>query len=205
MGTVVGRRIAAMAESSSTTASVAERARTKYSCGGISFIGLEMLGTAPTNRSGLGVSGYHVHTVAASIRDDGFSKHRYRDCTVVRVPEDKLAMFRDFNRRMCASDPLLPAFSPSMCFAMLTKNHLAHALKLYASGTAVLHGTSERLVANPRGRQLETQLKEGLACEVMRSELWSEDPEGMSALVGEDNMDSGSDMAESEVTVLQVV
>ena len=57
-------------------ASKAELARTKHANGGIQFIRVELLGTAPCNRSGLGVSGFHVHEVVASLKTDGLSRRR---------------------------------------------------------------------------------------------------------------------------------
>ena len=74
---------------------------------------------------------------------------------MVKVPEDKLDAFRAFNRRMCESDPLLPAFSPDMHYSLLAKNHFVHALKLYNSGTHLLHGTREPITPNPADKLLE--------------------------------------------------
>lgn len=122
----------------------------------------------------------------------------------MKVPTDKLDAFRAFNRRMCESDPLLPAFSTDMRYALLTKNHLVHALKLYTSGTHLLHGTREPIKPNPAYKLLEQHLSDGIACEVMREELWA-DEEGVQAIVGEDNMDASTDMAASEVEVLQAI
>ena len=111
------------------TSSIAERARAKWSTGGLQFIHLNMLGTIPWNRGRLGVSSFHVHEVVESIRSDGLSRHRYRDATVVRVPAQHLEEFRKFNRDMCDGDDQLPPFSAEMKYVLLTKNHLVHALK----------------------------------------------------------------------------
>ena len=187
------------------TASLAEKARSQFSSGGIQFIPVELLGTVPCNRSGLGVSGFHVHEVALSIKADGLSKRRYRDASVVKVPPSELDSFRAFNKRMCESDDLLPPFSPAMRYACLTKNHFVHALKLYRSGSTLLHGTRELIKPNPADKQLEQHLSEGVACEVLREELWGEDPKGLEAIVGEDNMDAAVEMAASEIEVLQAL
>ena len=105
-----------------STAAVAEKARSKWSVGGgLQTIPLDLLGTVPWNRGRLGVSSHHAHEVAGSIMADGFSRQRYRDATVVRVPEEALVEFRRFNKEMCEGDPQLPPFSPSMKFAALTK------------------------------------------------------------------------------------
>ena len=190
---------------SAPTATVAERARTKYSTGGIRFIKHELLGTHPLNRSGLGVSGFHVHEVVASIRTDGLSRRRYRDASVVKVPKKHLAAFLDFNKAMCQGDDLLPPFSSEMRYALLTKNHFGHAIKLYASGTHNLYGTKEPIKPNPGDAQLSQHLEEGIACEVFTEDLWDQDPEGMAAIIGEDNFDAATDLAASEIEVLQAL
>ena len=105
-----------------STASVAEAARAKWTLGGgVQTIAVDLIGTVPWNRGRLGVSSHHVHEVARSILVDGFSRQRYRDAIVVRVPDDALAEFRRFNREMCEGDPQLPPFSPTMKYAALTK------------------------------------------------------------------------------------
>ena len=187
------------------TASVAEAARARYTLGGVRFIPTHLLGTVPINRSGLGVSGFHVHEVVSSIAADGLSRRRYRDATVVKVPDTQLDTFRQFNRRMCESDDLLPPFSPAMAYALLTKNHLVHALKLFATASTPLNGTKEVIKPDPCDSQLSQHLSEGVACEVLREELWLDDPDAMAALIGEDNMDAATSLAASEVEVLQTL
>ena len=184
---------------------MAERARSRHSSSGIQFIQVDLLGTVPCNRSGLGVSGFHVHEVVASIRDQGLSRRRYRDCTVVRVPASKLEEFRKFNEEMCQGDDLLPAFSPNMKYALLTNNHFVCALKLFQSASALMNGTHEVIKPNRADVQLMTHLSEGVACEVMAEELWLEDKEGMEAIVGEDNLDAATDLPASEIEVLSTL
>ena len=200
-----GSPTAAVAPASAPTATHSERARARYTTGGVTFIHVDLLGTAPCNRSGLGVSGFHVHEVVASIQADGLSRRRYRDATVVKVPEKELDSFREFNRRMCEGDDLLPPFSPSMKYALLTKNHFVHAVKLFASGSSLLHATKEVIKPNPLDEQLRAHLSEGIACEVLREELWLAEPEAMAAMVGEDNMDAATNLAASEMEVLQTL
>ena len=60
--------------------------------------------------------------VAASILEDGFSESRYSDCVVVKVPENSLEDFREFNSQMSVACPLLPKHSASMTYAALTKH-----------------------------------------------------------------------------------
>ena len=52
---------------------------------------------------------------------DGFSENRYRECTVVKVPNQCLDAFREFNSQMSVACPLLPKHSPNMVYAALTK------------------------------------------------------------------------------------
>jgi hypothetical protein len=144
------------------TASAAERARSRWTTGGVQFVKIELLGTAPFNRSGMGVAGFHVHEVALSIKNEGFSRRRYRDATVVKVPAADLESFREFNRKMLQSDDLLPAFSPTMRYAMLTKNHLAHALKLFEAGNKQYSGTKETIKPNQKDEALMQHLSDGI-------------------------------------------
>ena len=183
-------------------ASLAAAARARHSTGGIQFIKAELLGTIPCNRSGLGLSGFHVHEVATSIKEDCLSRRRYREATVVRVPPHALDEFRASNKRMCESDDLLPPYSPEMRYACLTKNHFVSAVKLFASASAMLHGTRELIKPNPRDKQLQQHLQEGIACEVLREELWDSDEAGLMAIINEDNMDASVELATSETEVL---
>ena len=104
--------------------------------------------------------------------------------TVVKVPPGELEAFHKFNQHMCMSDALLPSFSSEMRYALLTKNHLAHAIKLYAGGAHLLHGTSEPIKPSPGDQSLQEHLSEGIFCEVSREETWA-DKEGMQAICGE--------------------
>ena len=184
------------------TASVAERARSKWSNSHLRYIPLDQLGTSPYNRGRLGVSSFHVHEVVTSIKNDGLSQHRYRDATVVRVPDESLAMFRKFNEQMCAADDKLPPFSPEMRYALLSKNHFVTALKLFKVGTVPAIGTGEVIRPSPQDKQLRRHLDEGVTCEVMDEGLWREDMEAMLAIIAEDNMNAAVTMGIHEMEVL---
>lgn len=67
---------------------------------------------------------FHVHELVDSIRKDGLSTRRFREATVVKVPQGELENFRAFNRKMCESDELLPAYSPDMRYALLTRTEM---------------------------------------------------------------------------------
>ena len=196
--------VPAGSSSTTSTTSVAERARAKYSNDGIQVILAKFLGTAPMNRSGLGLSGFHVHEVVNDIMKNGFSTRRYREVTAVRVPPQGMAEFISFNKRLCEGDDLLPGFSPDIKFACLTKNHLAHAVKLFEAGTHVLHASTDIIQARASDSQLKRAMADGLRVEVMSEDLW-EDAEAMSAIIGEDNLDAATNLAANEIEVLQHV
>ena len=187
------------------TSSIAERARAKWSTGGLQFIHLNMLGTIPWNRGRLGVSSFHVHEVVESIRSDGLSRHRYRDATVVRVPAQHLEEFRKFNRDMCDGDDQLPPFSAEMKYALLTKNHLVHALKLFLCASVHFQSSKEIIKPNPADTQLLRHIEDGVACEVMEDQLWLLDFDGMMGIIGEDNMNAAVDMGINEMEVMQLI
>ena len=140
------------------TSTLAEKARAKHSMGGIQFIDHKLLGSAPFNRSGLMCSGFHVHDVVASIKSDGLSRKRYRDATVVQVPAEHMHEFREKNRAMCEGDELMPLFAENMKYALLTKNHFVHAVKLFSSASQQLHGTKEIIKPNTLDLQLKKPL-----------------------------------------------
>ena len=100
---------------------MAEAARLKWGSGPLQNISLDMLGIAPWNRGRLGVSFYHVQDIISSISEDGLSRQRYRDVTVVRVPPSEMDAFKRFNTDILAACPDLPPISEQMQFACMTK------------------------------------------------------------------------------------
>lgn len=183
------------------TSSKAEAARAKFGTGGVQILDLALLGTHPENRGQLGVSSFHAHRVAHSIHTDGLSKQRYRDCTVVKVPDHAIAAFRKFNEDLANNDEKLPPFAPSMRFALLTKNHFVAALKLFRLGTVIFHDSSEVIRPSPQDAQLRRHLQEGVCCEVLSEDLW-EDKEAIQALIAEDNLNAAVEMSTNEVEIL---
>lgn len=183
------------------TSSKAEAARAKFGTGGVQILDLALLGTHPENRGQLGVSSFHAHRVAHSIHTDGLSKQRYRDCTVVKVPDHAIAAFRKFNEDLANNDEKLPPFAPSMRFALLTKNHFVAALKLFRLGTVIFHESSEVIRPSPQDAQLRRHLQEGVCCEVLSEDLW-EDKESIQALIAEDNLNAAVEMSTNEVEIL---
>ncbi len=180
---------------------MAEAARAKYSIGHIEKIELDALGTHPQNRGGLGVSAFHAHRVARSIITDGFSRHRYRDATVVMVPASALGAFRRFNQVMASSDPKLPPHSQKARFALLSKNHLVAALKLLQIGSYTMGPSEEPIAPPPSDAPLEAAMREGIYCDVLGEGLWS-DTDAVAAILAEDNLNASVEMGTNEVEIL---
>ncbi len=93
----------------------------KWGAGPLQNIALDYLGIAPWNRGRLGVSSFHVADVVSSIKEDGLSRQRYRDVTVVRVPASELQSFRKYNADIAAACPDLAHPTDKLQFACLTK------------------------------------------------------------------------------------
>ena len=168
------------------TATLAEKARSKYFKGAVQIIHIDYLGVSPLNRGKLGISGFHTHRIVSSVRSDGFSRQRYRDATVVKVPATYLKYFQEFNSAICVADPNLPTCSTKMVYALLTKNHLVAALKLFQMGK-VTHCDERNIIKpNPNDDQLKHALEDGIACEVLDEKLWLEDEAGVLAIIAED-------------------
>ena len=193
---------ASSADAPVPTSSVAEMARARYTVGHIEKILLDALGTHPGNRGGLGVSAFHAERVAKSIMADGFSRHRYRDATVVMVPASELAAFRAYNESMAAGDAKLPPASGTARFALLGKNHLVTALKMLRIGSFKMSGTGEPITPPPNDGALAMAMKEGIYCDVLGEALW-QDSEAVAALLAEDNLNASVEMGTNEVEILR--
>ena len=86
------------------------------------------------------------------------------------------------------------------------RNHLVHALKVFASETMPLRGEgSEPLRADPLDKQLHETLSEGILCQVLDEGMYLDDKAGMSAIVQEDNLNAAIDMGIGEMEVVSYV
>ena len=82
------------------------------------------------------------------------------------------------------------------------RNHLVHALKVYASGSMMLHGGgSDPLRPDPADKKLAEVLGEGILCQVLDDGMYLGDKAGMSAIVQEDNLNAAIDMGTGEMEV----
>ena len=183
------------------TSTLAERSRAMYTVGHVEVIDLDGLDTHMQNRGGLGVSSFHAERIAKSIITDGFSRHRYRDATVVMVPKEHQAEFRKYNADMTSADPRLPPSSGKARFALLGKNHLVTALKILRAGSFTSSDTGEPLVPPPGDAALAAAIKQGIYCDVLGEGLWG-DHEAIAALLAEDNLNASVEMGTNEMELL---
>ena len=162
---------------------------------------LKELGFFAGNRGNLGISGFHVHEVTWSCKA-GVKHVRYKQVDAVRVPQKALVAWRNMNKERCASDALLPKYSPEMHLACLTKTHFTHGNKLFADGNRTLFNEGRiPIVFNEVTGESAKILTDGVVCSIYREELW-DDPAAMDALMQVDNDDSDIQMGEDEMQFL---
>jgi len=170
---------------------------------GLERLDLDLLGFHPLNRGSLGISSVHVHEVAWSC-NAGVKLYRYKQVDVVRVPEDALEAFRNANKAKCTSDALMPKFTPSMKFALLTKTHFSHAQKLRKDGGRFLMNDGKSLIVGKttdEGSEDRKIIMHGVLCSVYSAKLWN-DAGAMEALMNTDNDDADVEMGEDEIQAL---
>ena len=162
---------------------------------------LKDFGFLAGNRGSLGISGFHVHEVGHSCKA-GVKLVRYKQVDAVRVPQKAIAAWRNTNKERCASDALLPKYSPEMHLACLTKTHFTHANKLFENGNRTLFNEGRiPIVFNEVIGESAKILTDGVVCSIYREELW-DDPDAMAALMQADNDDSDIQMGEDEMQFL---
>ena len=81
------------------------------------------------------------------------------------------------------------------------------ALKLFKLGHVQLNGgqSSDMIAAPASDKQLAMHLDEGVYCQVLSEGIWSQDPDGLQAIITEDNMNASVDMATNEMEVLRYI
>ena len=96
---------------------------------------LSAIGVHPANLGVQGVITRHIHqNILPDICGNMTMLKRYAPVRLAKIPEDKLASWREENERMCRSDPLMPKFAPEMHLGLLTKKHFTLAHKLISDG-----------------------------------------------------------------------
>ena len=121
----------------------ADRARKKRKWE-LARVPLEQIGFWEGNRGGLGCSGYHSHEVAHDCLANKTRLQRYGHVDLMEVPKEHLDQFRETNRQLCESDPLMPRFSAKMVYATAGKTHFVHAHKLAQDGNRTLFNKKPR-------------------------------------------------------------
>ena len=117
----------------------------------------------------------------------GVKVTRYKQVDCVRIPDDMLTEFRQYNRDKCEMDSLMPKFSPTMRLANLTKTHFTTANKLAqdASRTFFNEGNAQ-ITYKPENVEGQKILSEGVLCVVYKPELMY-DAEASMAVMNADN------------------
>ena len=163
---------------------------------------LDDIGFLEFNRGSLGISAMHVHEVAQSCQEKrGIQIFRYKQVELVRIPEEALEEFRRMNRDKCASDELMPRFSPSMTKGVLAKTHFTHAQKLRKDGGRTLFNEGVIKIESPlTSEQSEDKriIEEGVVASVYGKGLWY-DKEAMLALMDADNDNAEVEMGEDAI------
>jgi hypothetical protein len=155
-------------------------------------------GFHPVNRGTLGISSHHVHEVAWSCLD-GVQAQRYKVVDAVRVPSSVLDAWRLTNQQKCNSDMLMPKFSDTMRFALLTKTHFIHANKLNNDGNRTLFNKGDVTIKfKMEGSEAKKIFEDGFCVCLYKEELWY-DKEALNALMRVDNEDADVQMKEDEM------
>lgn len=165
-------------------------------------IRLDQIGFWNINRGGMGLASHHLHEVTNSCCAHGISLMRYQHVPIVEIPQECLEEVRKYNRARCESDPLMPKYSEHIKYVCVGKTHFVHALKLLKDGNRFLYNqqdvqTSIRLKpSDAEGKLTQT---EGPLCAIFRPDLFK-DPEAMTALTSQDNLNASVQMEEDEMT-----
>ena len=83
-----------------------------------------------------------------------------------------------------------------MIVAACPRNHFVTALKLFKAGM---------FRRNPEDKQLTGVMEEGVACCVMKEGMYSDDEQGIMAIINDDNANAALDMATNEMEVLSFI
>ena len=177
----------------------ADRARKKRKCA-LMRVPLEKIGFWPGNRGGLGCSAYHIHEVAHDCLANKTRLERYGHVDLLEIPKELLDEFREHNRQFCESDPLMPRFSAKMVYVCGGRTHFVHAHKLAKDGNRTLFNKAEGLrivwkTSDVEGAEIREQ---GPLCAIYESSIF-EDPDAVSALASDGNLNSNVEMGEDEM------
>ena len=125
-------------------------------------VNLDKIGFWPGNRCNNGIFSWHVHDLAMEMMAKKVRIDRCQLMEVMEIPPELLDEFKFANQEMCENDPLMPKFSPEMCYVTASKTHVLHALKLGQEG-------GRKLFNLKYGSVIEWKPDDHEAAECMRS------------------------------------
>ena len=161
-------------------------------------LSLKLLGFHPLNRGGAGIDPFHVHEVAHDAATNKVQLARYHQVDVVKVPQRFLDDWRAANRLKCQGNALMPAFSPTMVYATLTKTHFTHAMKLGAEGNRSLNNNNIVPLAYAENEEWVGIRDDGILCCVYSEDLWCDEPALRATMLG-DNLNAFVQVGEDEM------
>jgi hypothetical protein len=183
--------------------SAAERARKHWVMPGSErLVKLSELGILDVNRGKLGVSVKHAHRLCCDVIQNLCSTARYRLVMFFTVPQHRLEEWREWNKSLCDASNLMPPWSPTMDKACVIRNHFTTCLKILENGRVKLDGMGEVLKARGDDGTLQAIFKDGIKCIEIDAAIWDEDPDGLAAIMNEDNLEATSAMGTNEMEVI---
>jgi len=117
---------------------------------------------------------------------------------VVKVPQHELTAWRTANKMKCASNPLLPCFSPDMKYACLTKTHFTHAIKLGLEGHRSLRNQGSFPLVYENTQEWNEITANGPLCTIYSEGLW-DDKEALQWTMLGDNLNAAVQLGEDEM------
>ena len=102
--------------------------------GNVFRMSLSNLAFYPLNRGGRGVDPGHAHDVCHDGVQNTVKQFRYKHIHVAEIPHDLKGWILNANQKLCNTNKLMPAFSPTITHVCLTGTHLVHAGKLVQDG-----------------------------------------------------------------------
>jgi len=103
----------------------------KYRKTGQLRVQLKEIGFYQDHRCSLGISSHHCHAIAWDCMEKTTQLQSYVQVDLVIIPFEMRESILAANREKCASDPLMPRFSPDMKYVCVSKTHFTHAQKLF--------------------------------------------------------------------------
>ena len=165
------------------------------------------IGFQPHNRGGQGILPRHCHAIAMDICKNCTSVRRYGTVLLVEVPKNVREEWLSAQVRKWKCNFLLARVdTKEMMFATLKNTHFVGAQKLIAEGGRTFHDLPNGMKFILRKDDTEGHAiqKHGVVSTLYDLELW-DDESALLALMREDNANSLTNLAESEVDAFGIV